>query len=72
MTDIALPAPRTIDFTSDAARARVKARYRAEARFKLYGLAGIGLTAVFIVAVLADILVKGLPAFVAHWVPAEK
>jgi phosphate transport system permease protein len=63
MTDIALPGLRTLDLTTDAAQARVRARYRAEARFKLYGLVAIGLTAVFLVVVLSDILVRGLPAF---------
>jgi phosphate transport system permease protein len=66
MTDIALPGLRTLNLTTDAAQARVRARYRAEARFKLYGLLAIGLTAVFLVVVLADILVRGLPAFSQH------
>jgi phosphate transport system permease protein len=67
MTDVVLPAQRsTIDFASDAARARVRARYRAELRFQLYGIVAIALTAVFIVVVLADIVVKGLPAFTQH------
>jgi phosphate transport system permease protein len=66
MTDTALPAVRGIDFASDAARARVRARYRAETRFQLYGLVAIGLTALFIVVVLADIVVKGLPAFTQY------
>ena len=63
MTDFALPAVRSLDLASDAARARVRTRYRAEARFKFYGLAAIGLTAVFLVVVLTDIVVRGLPAF---------
>lgn len=63
MTDIALPGLRTLDFTTDTAQARVRSRYRAEARFKFYGLFAIALTAVFLVVVLADILVRGLPAF---------
>jgi phosphate transport system permease protein len=63
MTDLALPSVRTLDLASDAAKARVRARYRAEARFKFYGLAAIGLTAIFLVIVLADIVVRGLPAF---------
>jgi phosphate transport system permease protein len=63
MTDLALPGVRTLDLTSDVARARVRARYRAETRFKWYGLTAIGLTAFFLVVVLADIVVKGLPAF---------
>ena len=44
----------------------MRARYRAEARFKFYGLAAIGLTAIFLVVVLTDILIKGLPAFTQH------
>ncbi len=63
MTDMALPGARLLDFTSDAARARIRSRYRAEARFKLYGLCAIALTAVFLVVVLTDIVIKGIPAF---------
>jgi phosphate transport system permease protein len=66
MTDVALPDTRALDLSSDTARARIRARYRAEARFKLYGLAAIGLTAVFLVIVLADIVVRGYPAFWQH------
>jgi phosphate transport system permease protein len=66
MTDIALPGVRTLDLTTDAVRARVRARYRAETRFKAYGLAAIGMTAVFLIVVLADILVRGLPAFTQY------
>jgi phosphate transport system permease protein len=66
MTDMALPAFRPLDVASDEARARVKARYRAERRFQFYGIAAIGLTAAFLVVVLVDILVKGLPAFTQY------
>jgi phosphate transport system permease protein len=66
MTDVAIPGMRAHDVTSDAARARIRARYRSERRFKAYGLIAIGLTAVFLVVVIADILVKGLPAFVQY------
>jgi phosphate transport system permease protein len=71
MTDLVLPTPRTLHLASNAAQARVKARYRAEARFKAYGLFAIGLTAVFLVIVLADIVIKGTPAFVRHFVALE-
>ena len=66
MTDLALPDIRRVDTTSDFARARVRKRYRAETRFKAYGLIAIGLTALFLFIVLADILVKGYPAFTQH------
>jgi phosphate transport system permease protein len=66
MTDAVLPQLRTLDFTTDAAQSRVRARYRAEARFKLYGLVAIGLTGLFLVIVLSDILIRGVPAFLQH------
>jgi phosphate transport system permease protein len=68
MTDMALAPTRTVDFASDAARARVRARYRAEARFKFYGLFAVGLTGLFVLLVLIDIVIKGLPAFTQHWI----
>ena len=46
--------------------ARVRRRYRAEARFKAYGIAALVVTAVFLVVLIADIVVKGLPAFTQH------
>ncbi len=63
MTDTTLPGVRSIDLGTDAARARIKARYRAEGRFRFYGLAAIGITALFLVVVLTDIVIKGYPAF---------
>ncbi len=63
MTDTTIPGVRSIDLGTDAARARVKARYRAESRFRFYGLAAIGITAIFLFVVLADIVLKGYPAF---------
>jgi phosphate transport system permease protein len=71
MTDLALPAVRTLDLASDAAKARVRARYRAEARFRWYGLTAIGLTAFFLVVVLSDIVIKGYPAFWQYKVLAD-
>ena len=63
MTDVMLSGVRRIDVATEAARARVKARYRAETRFKWYGLSAIGLTALFLIVVLSDIVGKGYPAF---------
>jgi phosphate transport system permease protein len=71
MTDVALPAPRILDKTSEAARARVRGRYRAEARFKSYGLIAIGITAIFLVVVLSDIVIKSIPAFTQNWLELE-
>jgi len=69
MTDILLPAGgagRRLDFSSDEAQARVRRRYRAEARFRAYGAGAMIMTAVFVLAVLFDVLLKGLPAFWQH------
>ncbi len=63
MTDTSLPGVRSIDLGTDAARARIKARYRAETRFRWYGLGAIGITAIFLLVVLTDIVIKGYPAF---------
>ncbi|NWG25187.1 MAG: phosphate ABC transporter permease PstA [Pseudorhodoplanes sp.] len=71
MTDVAIAGRRTLDVTSDAARARIRSRYRAEARFKAYGLIAIGLTAVFLIVVLTDIVMKGIPAFTQNWLQLE-
>jgi phosphate transport system permease protein len=60
MTDAALPVPpRAIGADS----ALVAKRYRAERRFKFYGIAAISVTALFLVLLFIDILSKGLPAF---------
>jgi phosphate transport system permease protein len=59
MTDTAIAVPRSIS-DSDAQVAR---RYRAERRFKFYGIAAIAVSAIFLLLLFADILSKGLPAF---------
>ena len=67
MTDVSVfPGPasvRRLDSTSDEAKARVRRRYRSEARFRRYGIAAIVVTAIFLVVLIADILIRGLPAF---------
>jgi phosphate transport system permease protein len=54
---------RRLDVTSDAARARIARRYRAERRFKLYGLGAILFAALFLLTLLSDIFIKAMPAF---------
>jgi phosphate transport system permease protein len=71
MTDPAMSLPATrmqagFDFDSEAARARLKRRYRAEARFKALGLAAVLVTAAFLGFLLVDILRKGIPSFFEH------
>jgi phosphate transport system permease protein len=72
MSDVLVSSPartgptRRFDPTSEAAAARVRRRYRAERRFRAYGLIALGLTTAFLVVLIADILMRGLPAFWSH------
>ncbi|MEQ1710725.1 MAG: phosphate ABC transporter permease PstA [Hyphomicrobium sp.] len=59
-------AKRRFDPASAAAQARVRARYRAETRFKSYGILALAITTVFVVVLLADVFMRGLPAFWQH------
>lgn len=62
----AAPTRRRLDTSSPAAQARVRRRYRAERRFQAYGIAALTLTTLFLVALISDILIRGLPAFWHH------
>lgn len=54
---------------ADEARARVRKRYRSEARFKAYGIGAIAFAALFLVVLLTDIVTKAWPAFtISHLV----
>src|SRR5262245_18826444 len=57
---------RRFDPSSGETVARVRRRYRAERRFRLYGLMALTITTVFLVVLIADILMRGLPAFWQH------
>jgi phosphate transport system permease protein len=46
--------------------ALVAKRYRAERRFRAYGAIALGLTALFLAFLVADIVSKGWPAFLEH------
>jgi phosphate transport system permease protein len=56
----------TVDVSTDAAKARIRARYRAEARFRFYGLSAVLVAGLFLAVVLGDILLRGWPAFIQH------
>lgn len=43
--------------------ARVSKRYAAERRFRAYGIAAIAVTGIFVLLLMLDIIIKGLPAF---------
>jgi phosphate transport system permease protein len=69
MTDTVIAPPasagttRRFDLASKEAEARVRRRYRAEWRFRAYGLIALTVTTVFLLVLVADILKRGLPAF---------
>ncbi len=73
MTDITANglAPRSIDLTSDAARQRVRKRYRAETRFRAYGVGAILFALAFLVFLISDIVIKALPAFTVSTLTLE-
>jgi phosphate transport system permease protein len=77
MTDItpdqiAASAPvRRIDFTSPAAAAALRRRYRAESRFQAYGLIALAVATAFLVALLVDIVRKAMPAFTSYSVALD-
>ena len=70
MTDIAasssIPLGRRPNKSTDAAQARVRRRYRSEARFRAYGLIALAITTVFLVVLIAEVVRKGAPAFLQH------
>lgn len=69
MTDLAAPTSgvagaKKASATSTAIeRQRIRRRYRAEARFRWYGMAAIGISVIFIVILFGSILRTGTPAF---------
>jgi phosphate transport system permease protein len=69
MTDTVVSSPRGLPrprAPASDAEARVRRRYRSEARFKAYGIAALLITMVFLVVLIGDILAKGIPAFTQH------
>ncbi len=65
MTEIASSSPsRVVNVSSDL----VAKRYRAERRFRAYGLISLGITALFLALLVYDIVSKGMPAFFEHTV----
>ncbi len=63
MTDQPLVHRSAATSYSDASRARLARRYRAERRFRLYGMFAVGLAASFLVVLLGSMIVRALPAF---------
>jgi phosphate transport system permease protein len=70
MTDASAPpaaalSRRRLDTSSPEAQAAIRRRYRAEARFKAYGLIAIATAAAFLAVLLLDVITKAMPAFTA-------
>jgi phosphate transport system permease protein len=57
--------------TIDKVRASIRKRYRAERRFRAYGLASIMLGLLFVSLLFTDIVGKGYKAFLQHYVRLE-
>jgi phosphate transport system permease protein len=66
MTEMPASAATMTARRGKAISARTAKRYAAERRFRFYGAVAIGLTAAFVLVLLIDILVKGIPAFTEH------
>ena len=65
MTDI-ISTPRAAPYQSDDFAARLRKRYAAERRFKLYGMAAIGIALGMLAVLLASIVSQGYTAFAQH------
>lgn len=67
MTDLTsgglAPVLRRVEFETAEAKARLRGRYRSEARFKAYGIAALTVTTIFLVLLLSSIVWKGVPGF---------
>jgi len=64
LTNMLSPKPaRRLDTTSPAAIGRIKSRYRAESRYRSYGVAALAVTTVFLVSLISSIIIESIPAF---------
>lgn len=61
-----LPRVRRLDVNSDAMRKRVAGRYRSERRFRALGIGALAITAIFLVALIFNIVSNAIPAFTQH------
>ena len=65
MTDI-ISTPRAAPYQSDDFAARLRKRYAAERRYKMYGVAAIGIALGMLAVLLASIVSQGYTAFAQH------
>ncbi|MBA4130908.1 MAG: phosphate ABC transporter, permease protein PstA [Hyphomicrobium sp.] len=75
MTDITAggvsPPIRRVEFETAESKARLRRRYRSEARFKAYGIAALVVAAAFLFALLSSIVMRGIPGFFQHYLVAD-
>ena len=72
MTDLAQPGALTGAWQdSDWTERRLRRRYRAERRFKIYGLVAVGLALAALALLLGSVIASGYPAFVRTSVALE-
>ncbi len=68
MTEIAQQAPTMPVRRPDLSEARIRRRYAAERRFRLYGALAIAIAVIFLAILLVSIVSKGYSAFYATYV----
>ncbi len=72
MSEAALNLPTIADVSGSAAgQRRLRRRYAAERRFRLYGLAGIALGIAFLVVMLVNIVSTGWSAFLQTYIQVD-
>ena len=71
MTDLAEPALVGSWQDADWTKRRLRRRYRAERRFKTYGLIAVCIALAFLALLLGSVIAKGYPAFVRTSVALE-
>ena len=62
---------RRVEFDTAESKARLRSRYRSEARFKSYGIAALAVTTIFLVMLLSSIVVRGIPGFFQNYLVAD-
>ena len=71
MTDLAEPALGGAWQDADWAKRRLRRRYRAERRFKIYGIIAVAVALAFLALLIGSVIAEGYPAFVRTSVALE-
>lgn len=62
---------RRVEFDSAESKARLRGRYKSEARFKAYGIVALVITTSFLLALLTSIVSRGVPGFFQNYLVTE-